>query len=173
MKKILLALLLFPLTALAQSNSIYQGPTPIAKLSTTPGPENYAHGVAVDQFLNQYVRIYGNPPAAQTVVPAEVTPIAQSIMLPTSVPTLFPVTPNALVNTEALAAVRIDNSFNIDMNCSYGAAAATPLPFVVRAGTQNYENFAEKRLKMSGGVSCTRGANVTPSAGTLQVWGYK
>lgn len=171
MKKILLALMLLPSVALAQT-SVYQGPTPIAKLSTTPSAGNTSNGIAVDQFLNQKVVVYGGA-ALATPVAAEITPSAQSIMLPTSVPTLFPVTPNALINTDALKAVRIDNSFNIDMICTYGAAAATPLPFTVRAGTQNFENFAEKGIKMSSGVSCTRDANATPSAGTLKVWGYK
>lgn len=115
----------------------------------------------------------GTPAAAATPIKTEVTPIAQTIMLPTQVPTLFPVTPNAMAASGAAKTICISNQFNIDMICSYGAPAATPLPFRVPAGTINCDPFYRDGVQMSGGVSCTRDANVTPSAGTLTTWGYK
>ncbi len=166
------AWLLLASVAQAQPVSIYQPPTPAAKMNITATPGAQAQGIAVDQFLNQYVRLYGNAPAFQTAVPVEITPIAQSVMLPTALPTLFPVTPNALVNSAALSAVTIDNQFNIDLNCSFGAAAATPLPFTVPAGTAFFYNLARDGKKLSTGVSCIHPGAATPASGTMQVWGY-
>lgn len=108
-----------------------------------------------------------------TPAAAETTPIAQSIMLPTSIPTLFPVTPNALVNTAALKRVCILNTFNVDVWCTYGAPAATPIPFKVPAGAENCDPFANDGLKMSTGVSCIKPGAATPASGELAVRGYQ
>lgn len=171
MKKLLLALMLFPAVVVAQPIAKYQpATTPTPWLSTTPGaPGQSVSAFATDQYLRQQVIVMGQPPVAAL---AEVTPISQSVMLPTAVPTLFPVTPNALINTSPLRAIRINNQFNIDLNCTYGAASATPLPFTVPAQTQHYENFAANGSKMSSSVSCIKNAAPTPASGTLQVWGY-
>lgn len=170
MKKLLAALFVFlPSLALAQP-SIYQPPTPVQKLVKTPGaPGSEGVGIATDEYFRPQVIIGGNSVAGPA---AEITPIAQAVMLPTSVPTLFPVTPNALINTAPLKAIRINNQFNIDLNCTYGAANATPIPFTVPAGSQHYENFAGNGAKMSSGVSCIKPGAPTPASGTLQVWGY-
>ena len=161
------------MVAVAQPSAKYQPPTPTPWFNTTPGaPAQTINAWAADQYGRVQIISKGGD-AVATPVPAEITPIAQSVMLPTAVPTLFPVTPNALINADPLKAIRINNQFNIDLNCTYGAAAATPLPFTVPAQSQHYENFAANQSKMSTSVSCIKIAAPTPASGTLQVWGYK
>lgn len=175
--KLLLVLASLAIPALAYS----EGPAVnIDSASQTPIPAYLVSGqqTPIPVQLNTQltpvpvIPFAGTPqPAGATPLPLEVTPIAQAIMQPTALPTLFPVTPNALTNSAALKAVRINNQYNTDIQCSYGAAAATPLPFTVPAGTQHYENFAANGAKLSSGVSCIHPSS-TPASGTLQVWGY-
>jgi hypothetical protein len=170
---ILLFFCFLPLGAFAQV-SIYQPPTPIQKLVKTPGaPGAEMNGRATDEYLREQVLILGGglSTPAPTAAPIEVTPIAQVIALPTQMPTAYAVTPYPFVNTAPLKAIRINNGFNTDIFCTYGLAASTPIPFLVPAGSQHYENFAANGSKMSSGVSCIHPV-ATPASGTLSVWGY-
>ena len=179
MKKLLFALFLLPSVAFGQA-AVYQPATPTPLLSTTPGAKP-GMGYAANKYLMPLTEVYqvdglvvvATPAAAlPTPAPTEITPVPQVVMQPTALPTLFPVTPNALVNSAALKAIRINNQFNVDIDCTFGAAAATPVPFRVPAGTEDYENLQQQGLKMSTGISCIHPGAATPAAGTLEVWGY-
>lgn len=180
MKKILVLLLavLLPGAAFAEP-AVIQGITPIPLLGKTPTPGQSIitlesgnifadRGVYIDTQIQTPI-----PVSLSAVVATEITPIAQMVMNPTALPTVFPGTPNALVNSVALKAIRINNGFNIDLNCTFGAAGATPIPFTVPAGTEDFENFQQQDAQMSSGVSCIHPGAATPASGTLQVWGYK
>jgi hypothetical protein len=177
MKKLILALCLFVSVAEAQPVSVYQPPTPVAKMNPASTPGATAQGIAVDEFLNQYVRIFGGgnvdaSAAANQFHRANTTPIADGtpvvLMTPIPTPTGTPASTYYHITSWTVANSHATVDTNVQLLC--GAVIKDVCPAAHAGGGCVDRTGTEIRCAASDSVSCK---SVTDgSAITCTVHGY-
>ncbi len=175
MKKLLFVLCFFAATAQAQPVSVYQPATPVAKMNPAVTPGATAQGVAVDQFLNQYVRIFGGGntdagAAANQFHVANTTPIANGtpvvLMTPRPTPTGTPASTFYHITDFVVANSHATVGTNVQLLC--GTTIEDTCPAASLYGGCVHPLKTEVRCAASDSVSCksvTDGSAITCTVG--------